>query len=83
MGFGRFLVEQRPAEGSTAFCAAKRKTRFEPRGSALFAVHLPALDWLFGTFFLPGERWPAQYGLNDGAKVPNGYARQFWYPFRR
>ena len=48
-----------------------------------FAVHLPVLDWLFGTFHLPGGRWPAAYGLNDGPKVPNGYLRQFWYPFRR
>jgi len=48
-----------------------------------FAVHLPLLDWVFGTFHLPGDRWPASYGLNDGAKVPDGYIRQFAFPFRR
>jgi lathosterol oxidase len=46
-----------------------------------FAVHLPLLDWLFGTYFLP-DRWPASYGLADGGDVPPGYARQFVFPFR-
>lgn len=48
-----------------------------------FAVHLPVLDWLFGTFYLPAGRWPASYGLLGGNPVPPGYARQFVYPFRR
>ena len=47
-----------------------------------FAVHLPALDWLFGTFHLPKDRWPASYGLARGETVPEGYLRQFAYPFR-
>lgn len=47
-----------------------------------FAVHLPALDWLFGTFHLPKDRWPASYGLAQGETVPDGYLRQFAYPFR-
>jgi sterol desaturase/sphingolipid hydroxylase (fatty acid hydroxylase superfamily) len=47
-----------------------------------FAVHLPLLDWLFGTFHLPGDRWPAAYGLADGAAVPRGYLLQFMLPFR-
>jgi lathosterol oxidase len=45
-----------------------------------FAVHLPALDWLFGTYHLP-DRWPNAYGLAEGA-VPEGYFRQMAYPFR-
>ena len=40
-----------------------------------FAVHLPVIDWVFGTFYLPGERWPARYGL-EGDPVPEGYGRQ-------
>jgi sterol desaturase/sphingolipid hydroxylase (fatty acid hydroxylase superfamily) len=46
-----------------------------------FAVHLPVIDRLFGTQYLPGDRWPAEYGL-AGAPVPRGYAAQLAYPFR-
>jgi lathosterol oxidase len=46
-----------------------------------FAVHLPVLDWLFGTFFLPKGRWPASHGLADTPVLPAGYLRQFVYPF--
>jgi lathosterol oxidase len=45
-----------------------------------FAVHLPVLDRLFGTYYLP-ERWPASYGL-AGGRVPPGYLRQMAYPFQ-
>jgi sterol desaturase/sphingolipid hydroxylase (fatty acid hydroxylase superfamily) len=47
-----------------------------------FAVHLPLLDWLFGTFHLPKDRWPESYGLADGAPIPEGYLRQFVHPFQ-
>jgi len=45
-----------------------------------FAVHLPLLDMLFGTFHLPAGRWPKAYGVvpND---VPSGYLAQWAYPF--
>ncbi len=46
-----------------------------------FAVHLPVLDWLFGTFFLPKGRWPASYGLAGDNPLPPGYWRQFVHPF--
>jgi sterol desaturase/sphingolipid hydroxylase (fatty acid hydroxylase superfamily) len=46
-----------------------------------FAVHFPWLDRLFGTYHLPGDRWPDGYGV-AGHPVPKGYWRQFWYPFR-
>ncbi len=46
-----------------------------------FAVHLPLLDRLFGTCHLPGDRWPASYGLAGGKPVPPGYVRQFVDPF--
>jgi lathosterol oxidase len=46
-----------------------------------FAVHLPALDWLFGTAWLP-ERWPARYGI-AGDPVPDGWLRQLAWPFGR
>lgn len=46
-----------------------------------FAVHLPFLDWLFGTYHLPKNRWPNSYGIGDGSQVPKGIVRQFIYPF--
>src|SRR5262249_16597886 len=46
-----------------------------------FAVHLPVIDAIFGTLHLPGERWPAAYGL-PGAPMPSGYWEQVGYPLR-
>jgi sterol desaturase/sphingolipid hydroxylase (fatty acid hydroxylase superfamily) len=47
-----------------------------------FAVHLPVLDRLFGTYYMPPGRWPTAYGI-EGGPVPHDYARQLVYPFRR
>jgi len=47
-----------------------------------FAVHFPLFDRLFGTYFLPKDRWPEGYGIG-GHPVPKGYLAQFKYPFRR
>jgi sterol desaturase/sphingolipid hydroxylase (fatty acid hydroxylase superfamily) len=46
-----------------------------------FAIHFPLYDRLFGTYHLP-DRWPEGYGIG-GHPVPNGYWRQFLYPFQR
>jgi lathosterol oxidase len=46
-----------------------------------FAVHLPVLDRVFGTYYLP-DRWPQAYGIAGGGDVPPGYVRQLLYPFR-
>ena len=46
-----------------------------------FAVHLPLLDRIFGTHFLPQSRWPGEYGVQDGA-VPRTYLAQIVGPFR-
>ncbi len=46
-----------------------------------FAVHLPWIDRLFGSAYLP-ERWPACYGI-PGDPVPEGFGRQLIHPFRR
>lgn len=45
-----------------------------------FAVHLPVLDLVFGTAYLP-DRWPSGYGINGGAAPPDGYLRQLLWPF--
>jgi lathosterol oxidase len=47
-----------------------------------FAVHLPWIDWLFGTAYLPAGRWPEAYGI-AGRPVPEGYWRQLAWPLLR
>ena len=39
-------------------------------------------DRLFGTYYLPEDKWPAGYGI-QGHPVPRGYLAQFKHPFRR
>jgi lathosterol oxidase len=43
-----------------------------------FAVHLPLVDWIFGTYYQPKE-WPAKYGIGE-ERLPSGIIRQFFYP---
>ncbi|MFA6041469.1 MAG: sterol desaturase family protein [Methylophilus sp.] len=45
-----------------------------------FAIHFPWLDKLFGTYYMPPKQWPSGYGIG-GHPVPNGYWKQFNYPF--
>lgn len=47
-----------------------------------YAVHLPFYDLLFGTFHLPGARWPTLYGVRN-SDVPESYLAQWIYPFQR
>jgi lathosterol oxidase len=47
-----------------------------------FAVHLPILDRLFGTAYLPATAWPEGYGVDDRGHPDGGYLEQFVYPFR-
>jgi lathosterol oxidase len=47
-----------------------------------FAVHLPGLDRLFGSAWMPAhDRWPEEYGA-PADPVPPGYLGQLVYPFR-
>jgi sterol desaturase/sphingolipid hydroxylase (fatty acid hydroxylase superfamily) len=45
-----------------------------------YAGEFPVLDAVFGTLYLPANRWPAQYGVDD--TEPVGYLRQITWPFR-
>lgn len=45
-----------------------------------FAIHFPFIDKLFGTYFLPGNDWPASTGLGQ-VRFPKGYLHQFLFPF--
>lgn len=48
-----------------------------------FSVHFPLYDILFGTHHMPqNERWPEGYGIHNHP-VPQGYWKQFLYPFQR
>jgi sterol desaturase/sphingolipid hydroxylase (fatty acid hydroxylase superfamily) len=47
-----------------------------------FAIHLPFIDRLFGTYYLPKDAWPKRYGL-VGTSVPQGFFAQLLAPFTR
>lgn len=47
-----------------------------------FAVHLPWIDRLFGTYHAPRGQWPEAYGI-PGDPVPEGYWEQTLWPFGR
>jgi sterol desaturase/sphingolipid hydroxylase (fatty acid hydroxylase superfamily) len=53
----------------------------EPRAyNTNYAGEFPVLDALFGTLYLPADRWPAQYGIDESE--PTGYLRQLAWPLR-
>jgi sterol desaturase/sphingolipid hydroxylase (fatty acid hydroxylase superfamily) len=45
-----------------------------------YAAHFAFLDYLFGTAVQSDREWPAQYGV-VGDYVPNGFWKQFKFPF--
>jgi lathosterol oxidase len=47
-----------------------------------YAIHFPWIDKLFGTHYLPKDKWPDAYGLNN-ENIPVGFWAQFVYPFTR
>jgi len=47
-----------------------------------FAIHLPFIDRVFGTHYLPKDEWPKKYGLMH-SNVPQGFFAQFLAPFKR
>lgn len=47
-----------------------------------FAVHLPVLDLMFGTFRLPKGQCPKSFGVM-GPPIPSGMIQQTIYPFRK
>lgn len=42
---------------------------------------LPLLDKVMGTAYMPKERWPHQYGIDD--YMPRNYLKQLAYPFQK
>ena len=47
-----------------------------------YAAHLPVIDKIFGTYYMPADQWPGKYGV-IGDPLPKGMVRQFLYPFTR
>jgi sterol desaturase/sphingolipid hydroxylase (fatty acid hydroxylase superfamily) len=45
-----------------------------------YSVFLPVWDLVFGTYFMPADRRPQRYGVDD--PVPPRFADQLWYPMR-
>jgi sterol desaturase/sphingolipid hydroxylase (fatty acid hydroxylase superfamily) len=46
-----------------------------------FAGQVALWDLLFGTMYMPKDKQPSQYGLDD--PIPSGYVSQFFHPFRK
>lgn len=46
-----------------------------------YAVHLPLFDKLFGTFHMPEQHWPIEYGTTK--RLPRTFWTQWLYPFTR
>lgn len=44
-----------------------------------YAAHMPVLDLMFGTFHMPKDHWPKEYGTTK--PLPRTFAGQFVYPF--
>ncbi|MDN5744049.1 MAG: sterol desaturase family protein [Nocardioidaceae bacterium] len=48
-----------------------------------YAIHLPVVDMLMGSFKLPRDgSWPAEYGVLKPETVPNGFVAQHLMPFQ-
>ena len=45
-----------------------------------FAIHLPLIDRVFGTYYLPNSKWPKTTGLGN-EQFPKGFLKQFLFPF--
>ena len=48
---------------------------------ANYAVHLPVIDMIFGTYRCPRDQWPDAYGVVSGAP-PKSFWGQLLHPFR-
>ena len=49
---------------------------------ANYAVHLPVIDMMFGTYNCPKGEWPEEYGVVSGEPPPT-FLGQLVHPFRR
>jgi sterol desaturase/sphingolipid hydroxylase (fatty acid hydroxylase superfamily) len=54
----------------------------EAGGEKNYAATFPILDVIFGTFYMPQAKLPADYGIADKS-FPASFGEQMLYPFRR
>lgn len=47
-----------------------------------YAVHFPIIDKIFGTQYLPKNKWPSAYGIEE-KNYPESYLGQLLYPFKK
>lgn len=47
-----------------------------------FASIFPFIDFIFGTYYLPGKKWPAGTGVHE-SQYPKGFVKQSIYPFTK
>lgn len=47
-----------------------------------FASIFPFIDMIFGTYYLPGKKWPVGTGVHEAA-YPKGFVKQSIYPFTK
>ena len=40
---------------------------------------MPWMDWMFGTYYLPRDKWPDSYGIDT--PMPEDLAGQLLHPF--
>jgi sterol desaturase/sphingolipid hydroxylase (fatty acid hydroxylase superfamily) len=57
-------------------------TALDRGGSKNFAGTFPIFDLMFGTFYMPQNVLPDDYGVDDPA-FPKGFAAQLVYPFKQ
>jgi sterol desaturase/sphingolipid hydroxylase (fatty acid hydroxylase superfamily) len=51
-------------------------------GNKNFASTFPFLDMIFGTFYMPADQMPEEFGTGE-ADFPRGFWGQFMHPFRK
>jgi sterol desaturase/sphingolipid hydroxylase (fatty acid hydroxylase superfamily) len=57
-------------------------TAADAGGEKNFASTFPVIDLIFGTFYMPKEKLPADYGIADQA-FPPSFPAQMLYPFKQ
>lgn len=57
-------------------------TGVDEGGSKNFAPTFPFLDVIFGTYYMPKDKLPENYGVDD-PHFPEDFIGQFYYPFRK
>jgi sterol desaturase/sphingolipid hydroxylase (fatty acid hydroxylase superfamily) len=57
-------------------------TGLEDGGNTNFATTFPIWDLMFGTFYMPKDRAPANYGAGDPT-MPGGFVAQLAHPLRQ